>query len=83
MMPIYNMEAEELAEMMKKNQENAESKIGGKFEERSKEKPKSKDGKARKSRSPSPGDPSVPNGPSDPPDDSLTLLDNHLYSHLQ
>ena len=55
--------------MMKKNQEIAESKMGGKFDEKSKEKPKSKDGKAGKSRSPSPGDPSVPNGPSDPPDD--------------
>ena len=59
----YNMEAEELAEMRKKNQENAESKMGGKFDEKVKEKPKSKDGKARKSRSPRPGDPSVPNGP--------------------
>ena len=38
----YNMEPEELAEMMKKNQENAESKMGGKFDEKSKEKPKFK-----------------------------------------
>ena len=61
----YNREAEE----MKKNQENAESKMGGKFDEKVKEKPKSKDGKAGKSRSLSPGDPFVRNGPSDPPDD--------------
>ena len=51
----YNKEAEELAEMMEKNQEKAESKMGG------------KEGKARKSRSPSPGDLHVPNGPPGPP----------------
>ena len=35
----YNKEAEELAEMMKKNQEKAGSKMGGKSDEKSKEKP--------------------------------------------
>ena len=54
----YNMEAEELAEMMKKNQEKAESMMGGKFDDKSKENLKFKD-----------GDPSGPNGPPDPPDD--------------
>ena len=44
------MEAEEQAEMMKKNQEKAESKMGSKSEEKPKQKTNIKDGKAGKSR---------------------------------
>ena len=76
------MEAEELAEMMMKNQENAESKMGGKFEERSKEKPKSKDGKAGKSPSPSREIHLYPMGLLILRTILLTLLDSHLGSHL-
>ena len=38
----YNMEAEELAKMMKKKQESVENKMGGKFEERTKYSPSPK-----------------------------------------
>ena len=50
--------------------EKAESKMGGKSEEKTKEKSKAKDGRTGKSRSTSPNEKQPSKGPPGPPDDN-------------